>query len=109
MRQSLLILTLVLCYLSVFSKIEPVEGIEPSGTLPVLYINTENAQEIDQKENYIDGEWWLETYGIEGFESIGSAEEPQKLGIKGRGNTSWIHDGQKPYKLKLDKKDFNNY
>lgn len=80
------------------------KGDSPSGTLPILYINTEDSQEIDQKEKYINANWWLETYGIEGYESIGTSQNPEKMGIRGRGNTSWRHDGQKPYKIKLDKK-----
>ena len=104
MKKLLFTLTLILCCLPGFGKVEPVKGIEPSGTLPILYINTENSQEVNQKVTYIDAEWWLDSKGFEGYESIGSAEEPLKLGIRGRGNTSWLHDGQKPYKLKLDKK-----
>lgn len=86
------------------AKIEPVEGIDPSGTLPVLYINTENSVPIDQKETYIDAEYWLDCTGFDQYESVGSIDKPEKLGIKGRGNTSWLHDGQKPYKMKLNKK-----
>ena len=86
------------------AAVEPVEGIKPSGTLPVMYINTENSTPVDQKETYINAEFWIDCYGIDGFESVGSKEKPQTLGIRGRGNTSWRHDGQKPYKIKLDKK-----
>lgn len=82
----------------------PVGGIKPSGTLPILYINTENSTPIEQKETYIDAEYWLECNGYKNYEDLGSKSSPLKLGIRGRGNTSWRHDGQKPYKIKLDKK-----
>lgn len=86
------------------AEVKPVEGISPSGTLPILYINTVNSTPIDQKDTYIDAEYWLECHGYKNFEDIGSMSSPQKLGIRGRGNTTWRHDGQKPYKMKLDKK-----
>lgn len=89
---------------SLSAEIKPVEGIEPSGTLPILYINTENSVPVDQKETYINAEYWLDCMGFSQYENIGSADKPQKLGIRGRGNTSWRREGQKPYKLKLDKK-----
>lgn len=104
MKKFILFFVSISLFAPTYAKIEPVKGIEPSHTLPILYINTENSKEIDQKETYIDAEWWLQTFDIDGYESIGSQEKPQKLGIRGRGNTSWRHDGQKPYKLKLDKK-----
>lgn len=97
-------LMLAVSFIYVSAKTEPVKGIKPSGTLPILYINTENSREIDQKETYIDAEWWLDSKGIKGYENVGSKDKPQLMGIPGRGNTSWIHDGQKPYKIKLDKK-----
>lgn len=97
--------TLMACVGSIYAWTDPVAGIEPSGTLPLLYINTEDGQVIDQKETYIDAEWWLEAEGVSDYENIGSADEPLKLGIRGRGNSSWRHEGQKPYKIKLDKKN----
>lgn len=86
------------------AEVKPVEGINPSGTLPILYINTENSVPVDQKETYINAEYWLDCMGFLQYDNIGSADKPQKLGIRGRGNTSWRREGQKPYKLKLDKK-----
>ena len=80
---------------------DPAEWI--SGTLPVLYINTENSEEITSKDNYLTGTYYLDALGLEGYESVGSAEAPLALQIKGRGNASWKYD-KKPYRLKLDKK-----
>lgn len=98
------LLLLAGCIFYCRAKTESIKDIEPSGTLPILYINTEDCKEIDQKETYIDAEWWLDAQGIEGYENVGSEDKPQLMGIRGRGNTSWRHDGQKPYKIKLDKK-----
>ena len=76
-----------------------------SGTLPVLYINTEGYRNIDSKEEYLYADWWLDAMGIEGFESIGSPSEPEGLSIKGRGNYTWTFFDKKPFRIKLDKKE----
>ena len=41
---------------------------------------------------------------MEDYESIGSAEAPLPLQIKGRGNYTWTGFDKKPYRLKLDAK-----
>ena len=74
-----------------------------SGTLPVMYINTEGHHNIDSKDDYIHADWWLDNMGIEGVASIGSATQPQGMQIKGRGNYTWTLN-KKPYRIKLDKK-----
>lgn len=80
------------------------EGVDPSGTLPVIYINTENGQVIDQKEEYVPASAWFEAEGYADYNSLGSEEAPVALGIRGRGNASWKYFDKKPYKLKFDKK-----
>ncbi len=80
---------------------DPAEWI--SGTLPVLYVNTENGVDITSKEYYLQGTYYLDAMGLEGYESIGTAEAPLALQIKGRGNSTWT-DIKKPFRLKLDKK-----
>ena len=75
-----------------------------SGTLPVMFINTEGHHDIDSKEEYLRAEWWLDNMGVEGYESIGSAEEPLGMQIKGRGNYTWTHYDKKSFRLKLDEK-----
>ena len=74
-----------------------------SGTLPVLFINTEGHRNIDSKEEYLDASWWLDNM-IEGYGSIGSAEEPCGMQIKGHGNYTWISYDKKSFRLKLDEK-----
>lgn len=93
-----------------------VEGL--SGTLPVLYITTMNADgtlndeinsyTLDHK-NYIAGTYWLDLNGCQwmqelGAKSIGSASEQLPLQIKARGNYTRTGFPKKPFKLKLDKK-----
>lgn len=74
-----------------------------SGTLPVLYINTENNAPITSKTVYINADYRLDPMGNEGVEALGSEAEPLPLQIRGRGHSSWKGD-KKPYKLKLGKK-----
>ena len=75
-----------------------------SGTLPVLFINTEGHRNIDSKEEYIHADWWLDNMGIEGYQSIGTPDAPLGMQIKGRGNATWTNLDKKPYRLKLDDK-----
>ena len=75
-----------------------------SGTLPVLFINTVGYRDIVSKEEYLRAHWWLDAMGIEGYESIGSAEFPLGMQIKGRGNITWTGPDKKPFRLKLDVK-----
>ncbi len=75
-----------------------------SGTLPVLFINTEDSSEIDSKEEYVNAKWWLDNLGDEQFESIGSKDAPMNMQIKGRGNATWTNLDKKPYRLKFENK-----
>lgn len=76
-----------------------------SGTLPVLYINTEGSRAIDNKEEYLHAEWWLDNLGLDSYESIGSKQKPLGMLIKGRGNYTWTQYDKKPYRIKLDTKE----
>lgn len=75
-----------------------------SGTLPVLYINTDNGQAITSKEDYITATAYLDALGLDGYESVGSVDAPLVLQIKGRGNWTWVGFDKKPYRLKFDSK-----
>ena len=75
-----------------------------SGTLPVLFINTDGYRDIVSKEEYLRAKWWLDNMGIDGYSSLGSAEHPLLMQIKGRGNATWTNCEKKPYRLKLDNK-----
>lgn len=76
-----------------------------SGTLPVLYINTNGYQDIVSKEEYLRADWWLDAMGVGGFNSIGSADKPLGMQIKGRGNATWTNMDKKPFRLKFDEKN----
>ena len=84
------------------------EGLPPmpsySGTLPVLFINTEGYRDITSKEEYLHASWWLDNMGIDSVKSIGSAQAPLGMQIKGRGNSTWTNRDKKPYRLKFDEK-----
>ena len=75
-----------------------------SGTLPVLYINTEVGQAIVSKEDYINATCYLDALGIEGYESLGSSSSPITLQIRGRGNWTWTSFDKKPYRIKFSEK-----
>lgn len=82
----------------------PTPDVKPYDNLPILYINTADQKPVDQKEVYIDATAWFDANGDERYVSIGSEDSPLILGIRGRGNSSWLFDGPKPYKIKFDKK-----
>ena len=79
-------------------------AVSPSGTLPVLYIQTENNAPIVSKEDYINATYYLDAMGLAGYQSIGSASAPLTMEIKGRGNYTWRDFHKKPYRLKLSEK-----
>ena len=75
-----------------------------SGTLPVLYINTEGHRNIDSKKEYLHADWWLDNMGIEGIEPIGSPDAPLGMQIKGHGHYTWTDCDKKSFRLKFDEK-----
>ena len=76
----------------------------PSGTLPVMYINIENGQEVVNKDTYLNAKYWLDPKGQPGIQAFGSQDNPLVTQIKGRGNYTFTGFDKKPYRLKLDKK-----
>jgi len=81
----------------------PTSSATISGTLPVMYIETDNRAPVASKTEYLDARYWLDPMGDEASEALGSEEEPLPLQIRGRGHSSWKGD-KKPYKLKFGKK-----
>lgn len=75
-----------------------------SGSLPVMYINTENSTPITSKDYYLNATYYVDNLGLDGYQSVGSASEPLALKIKGRGNYTFTGFDKKPYRLKLDAK-----
>ncbi|WKK65115.1 CotH kinase family protein [Lutimonas zeaxanthinifaciens] len=65
--------------------------------LPIIYIETDNNQEINSKEDYFEG-----TISIDGgryFSDFSSAS----MKIRGRGNSTWMHP-KKPFQMKFPEK-----
>ena len=77
---------------------------EPSGTLPVLYITTENNTPVTSKDYYLNATYYLDAKGIAGYTNIGNTTAPLTMEIKGRGNYSWTGFDKKPYRIKLSDK-----
>lgn len=75
-----------------------------SGTLPVLFINTEGHHDIVSKEEYLHADWWLDNMGNEDFQSLGSPDAPLGTQIKGRGNFTWTDCEKRQFRLKFDQK-----
>lgn len=75
-----------------------------SGTLPVMFINTENGTPVTDKETYINATYYIDPMGDPNIEALGSADSPLETQIKGRGNYTWIGFEKKPYRLKFVKK-----
>lgn len=74
-----------------------------SGTLPVVYINTENNAPIVSKDEYLPGALYIDALST-GYEALGTAETPVTGQFKGRGNWTWNGFDKKPYRIKLDVK-----
>lgn len=72
-----------------------------SGTLPLLYINTENGAAITSKETYLNASYWLDPMGHADVEALGSEDAPLAMQIRGRGNYTWTGFDKKPYRIKL--------
>lgn len=97
-------LTLISCTDEIEATIPPGSStIAASGTLPVLYIDTENHEPIVSKEVYLNATYRLDPMGTEGVEALGSEGNPLPMQIRGRGHSSWRAQ-KKPYKIKFAKK-----
>lgn len=74
-----------------------------SGTLPVVYVNTQDRQSVNDTETQIPAGVYIDPLSS-GYEALGTAEAPVSATIKGRGNYTWRDFDKKPYKLKFDVK-----
>ena len=75
--------------------------VEPSQTIPIMYISTADGKPITTKKEYKRATFYITDPA--GKVSLGTAAEPLGMNIRGRGHSSWKGD-KKPYKLKLDEK-----
>lgn len=90
--------------LSVFSQEKKITGEGPSGTLPVVYINTKDAQEVTVKDKYLDATAYIDALGLKGYKNMASSTAPNTLKIKGHGNYTFSAFNKKPYGLKFSEK-----
>ena len=93
------ILTFIVCYCC-----SSMIAADISGTLPVIYIDTQNGTPIIDKVNYVAATYYIDTKGISGLEPVGTIEQPENMEIRGRGNFTWEYFEKKPYKIKLTTK-----
>ena len=93
MRKTLL---LIVALVATFAA----KAVEPSGTLPVVYITTQNSAEITSTENYINATFYIDGKSS-GYASLGSATSQTAMKIRGRGQASWTDYNKKPYRFKL--------
>ena len=75
-----------------------------AGTLPVVYLTTNDGKDITSKEEYVEGTIYIDAKGIEGYSNAGSASAPLVTELKGRGNWTWNGYDKKPYRIKMNKK-----
>lgn len=94
----------IICILAFTCTVLASAALEPSGTLPVMYISTEGNTPITSKEDYLQATYYLDPMGFEGIEAVGSAQAPEPLQIRGRGNWTWSGFDKKPYRIKLETK-----
>ena len=95
-------IVLFLLQVSVVAKGEEAGRRYCSGTLPIMFINSEAP--ITTKEYYVNATCYIDAFGQEGYESLGTAEAPLPLEIKGHGNYTWRYYDKKPYRLKFQDK-----
>ncbi|MBO7317098.1 MAG: CotH kinase family protein, partial [Bacteroidales bacterium] len=92
-------LVALICSMSAWSQ-----STSYSGTVPVMFINTENNAPITSKEDYINATYYLDPMGCKDIEALGSANAQLPLEIRGRGNWTWNGFDKKPYRIKFASK-----
>ncbi len=77
---------------------------QPSGTLPIMYIQTADGASITSCDTYLKATYWIVATGADSVYALASQTLPDTLQIKGRGNWTWNGFDKKPYRLKLANK-----
>lgn len=72
----------------------------PTGTLPVVYVNTQNHQSVDSKEVEVPATIYITASGD--YAALGSQENQLDITIRGRGNYTWSGFDKKPYKVEFN-------
>ena len=104
MRKFTLLLLLLTIFFSVTAS--AASDVKPSGTLPIMYVNTNKAESPDvDKDKYINATAYIAIpKGLKGYNAMASADKPDTLQIKGHGNYTYSGFNKKPYRLKFSDK-----
>lgn len=102
MVRNKLLSTLILTIVSSVSTV--CYAVEPSNTLPIIYINTVDATPVVDKVTPIDATLYITVPEGSEYKALGTPEEGITLTIRGRGNASFFNSPKKPYKLKFESK-----
>ena len=101
MRKALSLLVLMFAAITLWAA----EGAATySGTVPVMFINTDNGEAVSSKTEYLNAKAYILSNGYHGLDNFGSQEQMVNLQIRGRGNYTWNSFYKKPYRLKFEKK-----
>ena len=92
-----------LCIIAALLLVAHVHAAQPTRTLPIIYVNTQNNQPVTDKETQIPASVYIDAVTPD-YQSLGSEQAPLSATIKGRGNWTWNGFDKKPYKLKFDTK-----
>ena len=95
---------IILVSLMVLSAALSALAVDPSGSLPVMYITTENGTAVTSKEVEVNATCYIDAKGQTVSGTTGSADAPLTMTIAGRGNYSWTGFEKKPYKIKFPSK-----
>lgn len=75
-------------------------GTAPSGSLPIVYINTTTGSDITDRDNYVSATCYIDSV-LPKYPSLGSQQSPLTIQVRGRGNWTWTGFDKKPYKIKF--------
>lgn len=95
---------IVLMLLMALSAAFTAMAVDPSGSLPVMYITTENGTPVTSKDDEVNATCYVDSKGQTVSGTTGSADAQLTMTIAGRGNYSWSGFEKKPYKIKFPSK-----
>ena len=79
---------IILVSLMVLSAALSAVAVDPSGSLPVMYITTENGTPVTSKDDEVKASCYVDPKGQTVSGTIGSADAPLTMTIASRGNYS---------------------
>ena len=94
---------ILICTLYSILCILTAQAVSPTKTLPIIYVNTQNNQSVNDTETQIPATVYIDSI-LPDYPSLGSKAAPLPATIKGRGNWTWTGFDKKPYKIKFDTK-----